>query len=99
MGYSTGLLVKMGQFRTLAKSREIHPNNRASTYKSICEHVRGVSEKFGAISDTYQNRPCSKAWAIAQAFWSKWANFGPLQNHGKSTQTIAQALRNLFASM
>ena len=43
MGYSPGLSVKMGQFRTLAKSREIHPNNRASTYKSICEHVIGVS--------------------------------------------------------
>ena len=43
MGYSPGLLVKMGQFRTLSKSREIHPNNRASTYKSISEHVRGVS--------------------------------------------------------
>ena len=43
MRYSPGLLVKMGQYRTLAKSREIHPNNRASTYKSICEHVIGVS--------------------------------------------------------
>ena len=53
MGYSTGLLVKMGQFRNLAKSREIHPNNRGSTYKSICEHVRGVSgslERFPTLT-------------------------------------------------
>ena len=49
MGYSTGLLVKMGQYRTLAKSREIHPNNRASTYKSICEHVIGVSGSLERI--------------------------------------------------
>ena len=53
MGYSTGLLVKMGQYRTLAKSLEIHPNNRASTYKSICEHVIGVSgslERFPKLT-------------------------------------------------
>ena len=53
MGYSTGLLVRMGQFRTLAKSLKIHPNNRASTYKSIFEHVRGVSgslERFPTLT-------------------------------------------------
>ena len=31
--------------------------------------------EFGAISTTYQNPPCSKPWAIAQAFWSKMVNF------------------------
>ena len=34
---------------------------------------------FGAISRSYQNRPCSKPWAIAQAFCSKTANFRPCE--------------------
>ena len=44
--------------------------------------------EFGAISGTYENPPCSKPWAIAQAFCSKSTNFGPLWIHLKSTQTI-----------
>ena len=53
MGYSPGLLVKMGQFRTLPKSREIHTNKPTSTYKSICERVIGVSgslERFPTLT-------------------------------------------------
>ena len=53
MGYSPGVLVKMGQFRTVGKSRETHPNNPGSTYKSICEHVKGVSgslERFTTLT-------------------------------------------------
>ena len=34
--------------------------------------------EFGTISNTYQNPSCSKPWAIAQAFWSKSVDFGPL---------------------
>ena len=52
--------------------------------------------KFGAISRTCQNRPCSKPWAIAQAFCSKSANFRPLRIQRKSTQTVAQGVRNHF---
>ena len=53
--------------------------------------------EFGAISRTYQNPPCSKPWAVAQAFCSKSANFRPLRIHPKSTPTIPQAARNPFA--
>ena len=52
--------------------------------------------EFGAIYRTYQNPPCSKPWAIAQAFCSKTANFRPLRIHPKSTQTMAQIVRNDF---
>ena len=60
MGYSTGLLVKMGQFRSLAKSREIHPSNRASTYKSICELVIGVSGSLERIPTLTKIGPVHK---------------------------------------
>ena len=52
--------------------------------------------EFGAISRTCQNRPCSKPWAIAQAFCSKSADFRPLRIHPKSKQTVAQAVTNYF---
>ena len=51
---------------------------------------------FRANSRTYQNRPCSKPWAIAQAFCSKTAKFRPLRIHPKSTQTVPQRLKNNF---
>ena len=50
--------------------------------------------EFGAISRTCQNPPCSKPWAIAQAFCSKTANFRHLRIHPKSTQKVAQGVRN-----
>ena len=52
--------------------------------------------EFGAISRTCQNPPCSKPWAIAQAFWRKTVNFRPLRIHPKSTLTVAQGVRNNF---
>ena len=55
--------------------------------------------EFGATSRTCQNRPCSKPWAIAQAFCSKSANFRPLRIHPKSTQTVAQAVTNHFRTV
>ena len=51
---------------------------------------------FLAISRTCQNRPCSKPWAIAQAFCSKSAKFRPLRILPKLTQTVAQGVRNHF---
>ena len=38
----------------------------------------------------------SKPWAIAQAFCSKSAKFRPSRIHPKSTQTVAQGVRNHF---
>ena len=52
--------------------------------------------EFEAISRTCQNRPCSKPWAIAQAFCSKSAKFRPLRILPKLTQTVAQGVRNHF---
>ena len=52
--------------------------------------------EFGAISRTCQNRPCSKPWAIAQAFCSKSVDFRTLRIHPKSTKTVAQAVTNHF---
>ena len=52
--------------------------------------------EFRAISRTCQNRPCSKPWAIAQAFCSKSADFRPLRIHPKLTRTVAQAVTNQF---
>ena len=49
---------------------------------------------FGAITRTCENRPCSKQWAIAQDFCSKLANFRPLRIQRKSTQTVAEGVRN-----
>ena len=43
-----------------------------------------------------QNRPCSKPWAIAQAFCSKSPNFRHLRILPKSTHTVTEAARNFF---
>ena len=50
----------------------------------------------GAIYRTCQNPPFSKPLAIAQAFCSKTANFRPDRIHPKSTQTLAEVVRNHF---
>ena len=55
--------------------------------------------EFGAISRISNNRPCSKQWAIAQAFCSKSANFRPLVIYPKSTQTVAEAVTNQFRTV
>ena len=62
----------------------------------ILEGFRRRFRVFGAISRSYQNRPCSKPWATAQAFCSKPANFRPLRTHPKSIQRVAQGVRNHF---
>ena len=55
--------------------------------------------EFGAISRTYQNRPSSKPWAIAQGFCSKTAKFRPLRIHPKTTQTVPQRLKINFINV
>ena len=98
MGYSPGLLLKTGQFSTLTNS----PKSTKTVAQAVTNHFRTVFRRFrefGAISRTCQNRPCSKPWAIAQAFCSKSANFRPLRIHPKSTQTVAQAVTNHFRTV
>ena len=96
MGYSPGFLLKIGQFRTLANSLEIHTNSPASSCKSICKHAGGVSgslEQFLAFTKI-RHVPW-KPWA----FCSKSAHFGPFLINQKSTQSVPQVVRNPFASM
>ena len=54
--------------------------------------------EFGTIPSTYPNPPSSKPWAIAQAFCSKSADFGPSGIHPKSTQTIPKVVGNPIKS-
>ena len=76
-------------------TRNQHKGSRKQL-EMILEGCRMRFREFGAISRTYQNPPCSKPWAIAHAFCSKTANFRPLRIHPKSTQRIAQIVRNDF---
>ena len=67
--------------------------------ESTCKHVGDVLREFEVNSRTYQNRPFSKPWATAQAFWSKSANFGGLKILAKSSIAMPYAVRNSFSSI
>ena len=87
------------QKRPISDPREFTPNRHKQSRKKLEIHLEGFWRRFrefGAISRTYQNPPCSKAWAIAQGFCSKTANFRPSRIHPKSTQTVPQEVRNSF---
>ena len=99
MGYSSGFLVKIGRFRLIANSPENITNKSLRTQTYICKHVGDVFREFGPISSTCQNHPCSKPWAIAQAFSSKSADFVYLKILPKTSRTSLYALRDAFASM
>ena len=90
---------KSADFRPL----RIHPKSTQIVAQAATNHFRTVFvsrfRELGAISRTCQNRPCSKPWAIAQAFCSKSADFRPLRIHPKSTQTVAQAATNHFRTV
>ena len=57
---------------------------------------RRLLREFETISNTYQNPSCSKPWAIAQAFWSKSVDFGPLGIYPKSVPTSSKTVRIPF---
>ena len=79
----------------------IHPKSTKTVPNELEIHLqahRNRFRKFGTISRTFQNRPCSKPWAIAQAFCSKWADFRPSRIHPKSTKTVPERVRNPFSS-
>ena len=76
-------------------TRNQHKQSRKELAITL-EWYRRRSRKFGRISRTYQNRSFSKPWAIVQAFCSKTSNFRPLRIQPKSTQTVAQGVRNSF---
>ena len=97
MGYSPGFLVEIGRFRPNSNVPENFTNNPVPSWKSICKHISDVFREFGPISSTYQNPHSSKPWAIAQAFWSKSADFGSLQILPNTSRKSLYALRNPFA--
>ena len=99
MGYSPGFLFKIGRFRLIANSPKNFTNNPVRSQKSICKNICDVFREFGPISRTCQNQPFSKPWAIAQAFWSKSADFGPIQMFPKTSRTIRYVVGNPFASI
>ena len=99
MGYSPGFLVKIGRLRLIPNSLENFTNKSLRSQKFISKHLGDVFIEFGPISSTCQNQPCSKPWAIAQAFWSKSADFGSFQILRKTSRTSLYALRNPFPSI
>ena len=98
MGYSPGFFP---QNRPISDPREFTRNRQKQSPNELEIHLqahRNRFRKFGTISRTFQNRPCSKPWAIAQAFCSKWADFRPSRIHPKSTKTVPERVRNPFSS-
>ena len=76
------------QKRPISDPREFARNRHKQSRKEFEIHFQACRRRFwefGAISRTYQNPPCSKPWAIAQAFCSKTANCRPSRIHPKST--------------
>ena len=86
---------KHSMFDPLEFSRNRHKQSRKEL-EIILEWFRRHFREFGAISRTCPNPPCSKPWAIAQGFSSKPAKFRPSRILLKSTQTVAQGVRNHF---
>ena len=90
-----GFCSKTANFRPL----RIHPKSTQTVPQRLKNNLSGFWSRFrefGEISRTYQNRPCSKPWAIAQGSCPKTAKFRPLRIHPKSTQTVPQLLKNNF---
>ena len=87
------------QNRWISHPSEFTPNLREQSRKHLQIHLqanRGHFREFGTIPNTCLNRPCSKPWAIAQGFWSKSVDFGPLGIHSKSSGTIQKVVGNPF---
>ena len=90
---------KSANFRPL----RIDLKSTQTVVQAVINHFRTVLQAFQRVWSDFRelkkNRPCSKPWAIAQAFFSKSANFRPLRIHPKSTQTVAQAVANHFRTV
>ena len=82
-------------FDPIEFSRNRHKQSRKEL-EIILEGFRRHFREFGAISRTCPNPPFSKPWAIAHAFCSQIFDFRPSRMFPKSTQTVAQRVRNHF---
>ena len=99
MGYSP--LRLFGQNRPISDPSEFTRNLPQRFRKKLEMHLQAHgkrSREFGTIPDTYPNPPCSKPWAVAQAFWSKSADFGHFGIHPKSSPPISKVVGNPFGS-
>ena len=88
-----------GQNRWISDLSEFNPNLLEQSRKNLQIHLhahRRHFRKFGTIPSTFPNWPCSKPWAIAQAFCSKSVDFGTFGIHPKSSGTIPKVLANTF---
>ena len=82
-----------GQNRSISDPWEFTWNLFQQAPKQLEFHFkayRRLLREFETISNTYQNPSCSKPWVIAQAFWSKSVDFGPLGIYPKSPSNKLQ---------
>ena len=96
MGYSPALCSKSANFRHLRIQRK---STQIVAEAVILERFWRRFREFRTISRSWKNRPCSKPWAIPQAFCSKSAKFQPLQMHLESRQKVAQGDTNNFRTV
>ena len=94
--WAIALCSKSANFRHL----RINPKSTQTVAEAvILERFWRRFREFRSISRSWKNRPCSKPWAIPQAFCSKSAKFRSLQMHLKSTQKVAQEDTNNFRTV
>ena len=77
----------------------IHPKSTQRVANAVKNQFMRALEPFQKVWNDFQdfqNRPCSKPWAIAQGFCSKSAKFRLFRIHPKSTQRVAKAVKNPF---
>ena len=99
MGYSPGLFA---QNRRISDKSEFTLNLHEQARKKLEIHFQAYTRRFrefGTIPGTCPNPPSSRPWAIAQAFCSKSADFGPFLIHPKSSPTSSKVVENPFASI
>ena len=90
------------QNRSISNTCEFSRNLYKKAQKQSQIHLQACRRsfrEFGTISQTYQNPPSSKPWAIAQAFCSKWVDFGHLRILTESLPTSSKIVRNQLSSM
>ena len=93
MGYSPRLLFKIVNFRPL----RIHPKSTQRVFEAVKMQFWGILEPLQRDWSDFKNWPKSAMFkTMAQGFCPKSANFRPLRIHRKSTQTVAQGVKNQF---
>ena len=91
MGYTQAFCSKTVNFRPLG----INAKSTQAVAQGDRNRFRRVQEALERIWSDFQDLPKSVIFKT-QAFCSKAANFGPLRIQPKSTQTVAQGVRNHF---